>query len=158
MITLHKKASHPRLHRASVLMEYFHGDETPDCHLNRDQAVPVRQDRWYYPSYIANDLHDVDLPQTMKEEILACAWEYTRCVIPQCTNRARYVSFMRIIVIGIVAEFRGDLVDVTAGDDILGYNLSAVLAALFEGTPGQYVKVLPSTAVFLLSTRPILLR
>lgn len=44
---------------------------------------------------------------------------------------------MRTIVIGIIAEFRGSLVDVTAGDDILGYNLSSVLVALFEGTPGE---------------------
>jgi hypothetical protein len=46
---------------------------------------------------------------------------------------------MRIIVMGIVAEFRGEMVDVAAGDQILGYSLSGTLAALFEGTPGQYV-------------------
>jgi hypothetical protein len=34
-------------------------------------------------------------------------------------------------------EFRGNLVDVMAGDDILGYSLSATLSALFQGTPGH---------------------
>jgi len=74
----------------------------------------------------------------MKEEIFACAWEYTRCVIPQYTNWSRYIAFMRIIIMGIVAEFRGNLVDVTTGDEVLGYNLSDVLDALFLGTADWY--------------------
>jgi hypothetical protein len=68
------------------------------------KTVPVRLDRWYYPPDIANDLQGVDLPAKIKAEAFACAWEYTRCVIPQYTNWARYVAFMRIIVMGIVAE------------------------------------------------------
>lgn len=44
---------------------------------------------------------------------------------------------MRIIVIGTIAEFRGSLVDVLAGDEMLGYNLQDVLDALFLGTRGQ---------------------
>lgn len=82
-------------------------------------------------------MQGVDLPQKVKDEIFACAWEYSRCVIPAWSNWSRYVAFMRIIVIGVIAEFRGSLVDVTADDPILGYDLDAVLAALFEGTPGQ---------------------
>ena len=39
---------------------------------------------------------------------------------------------------GIVAEFRGNLVDVTTGDEVLGYNLSDVLDALFLGTADWY--------------------
>ena len=67
----------------------------------------------------------------------ACAWEYTRCVIPQYTNWNRYVAFIRSIVIGIVAEYMGDLIEVAATDNLLCYNLSDVLADLFEGTSGQ---------------------
>ncbi|KAF7557305.1 hypothetical protein G7Z17_g856 [Cylindrodendrum hubeiense] len=93
--------------------------------------------KWYYPEDIAHDLEGVDLPSSVKAEAFACAWEYSRCVIPQYTNWNRYVAFMRTIVMGIIAEFRGDLVDVAAGDSILGYSLEGTLAELFEGTPGH---------------------
>lgn len=91
----------------------------------------------YYPPDIANDLEHIDLSAHSKEEVLATAWEYTRNVIPQYTNWSRYVAYMRIIVMTIVAEFRGDLVDVLAGDSILNYDLTNVLTALFDGTPYQ---------------------
>ncbi|OBR09538.1 hypothetical protein CH63R_08303 [Colletotrichum higginsianum IMI 349063] len=94
-------------------------------------------DTWYYPSDIADDLKDIDIPDKLKAEAYACAWVYTRCVIPQYTNWDRYVAFMRIIVMGIIAEFKGSLVDVTAGDNILGYSLDGTLAALFDGTAGH---------------------
>ncbi|KAF2769015.1 hypothetical protein EJ03DRAFT_343627 [Teratosphaeria nubilosa] len=72
--------------------------------------------------------------QSVKQEALACAWEYTRCIIPQNTNWSRYVAFMRTVIIGIIAEFRGNMVDVAAGDALLGYDLSQVLDDLFLGT------------------------
>lgn len=97
------------------------------------------QEQWYYPTDIANDLKGVALPSRVKEEILATAWEYSRSVIPQYNNWSRYVAFMRIIVIGTIAEFCGELVNVIDNDDILGYNLQEVLDTLFKGTPGQYV-------------------
>ncbi|KAH7122020.1 hypothetical protein B0J13DRAFT_648154 [Dactylonectria estremocensis] len=104
-------------------------------------AVPANDqklsNKWYFPPDIAYDLDSVDLPPSVKAEVFACAWEYSRCIIPQFTNWNRYVAFMRTIVMGIVAEFRGDLVDVTAGDNILGYSLDGTLAELFEGTPGH---------------------
>jgi len=90
-----------------------------------------------YPADIANDLKDFDLPRRIKEEVYACAWEYARCVIPQYTNWNRYVAFMRVIVIGIVAECKGDLVQVSLGDNLLGYNLTALLDELFQGTTEQ---------------------
>lgn len=61
----------------------------------------------------------------------------TRCVIPNYTNWNRYVAFMRIVAMGIIAEFRGDLIDVMSSDSVVGYNLSSVLADLFGGTPGH---------------------
>lgn len=106
---------------------------------------------WYYPDDIANDLATVDLSPKLKAETFACAWEYTRCVIPQYTNWSRYVAFMRIIVIGIIAEFRGSLVDVAAGDDILGYSLDRTLSDLFQGTPG-HVEMAREYKTFLLIT------
>jgi hypothetical protein len=93
--------------------------------------------KWYYPSDIANDLQGVDLPSSVKAETFACAWEYARCVIPHYTNWKRYVAFMRVMIMGTIAEFRGDLVNVAAGDSILGYSLEKILAELFEGTPGH---------------------
>jgi hypothetical protein len=102
-------------------------------------AAPIKEhrDTWYYPPDIASDLQSVNLPAELKAEIFACAWEYTRCVIPNYTNWNRYVAFMRTIIIGVIAEFRGEMVDVTASTSILGYDLDGVLAALFEGTPGH---------------------
>jgi hypothetical protein len=58
-------------------------------------------------------------------------------VIPQYTNWPRYVAFMRIIIIGIITEFRGELVDISAGDEVLGYSVDQVLAQLFRGTVGH---------------------
>lgn len=95
------------------------------------------QDIYYYPPEIANDLKGVPLSDEIKAECFACAWEYTRCVIPQYTNWTRYVAFMRTIIIGIIAEFKGHMVDMSAGDDILGYDLQAVLDGLFQGTVGH---------------------
>ncbi|CBX99537.1 hypothetical protein LEMA_P087760.1 [Plenodomus lingam JN3] len=119
---------------ASALIDVPRDDVIEDAGVSKSQAMQNIRDRWYYPPDLANDLQDLDMPKAMKQEIFACAWEYTRCVIPQYTNWPRYVAFMRIIIIGIVAEFRGNLVDVTAGDDMMGYNLSTVLDALFLGT------------------------
>ncbi|KAF3043325.1 hypothetical protein E8E11_002704 [Didymella keratinophila] len=95
----------------------------------------IAQERLYYSANIANNLGDVDLPSRVKEEIPATAWEYSCSVIPQCTNWTRYVAFMRIIIIGTIAEFRGELVNVVENDDILGYDLQEVLDTLFECTP-----------------------
>ncbi|SMQ54927.1 unnamed protein product [Zymoseptoria tritici ST99CH_3D7] len=93
--------------------------------------------KWYYPADIENDLNGIDLPAAIKAEVLACAWEYSRSVIPQYTNWKRYVAFMRTIIIGTIAEFRGAMLDVTSDAPILGFDLDQVLADLFEGTPGH---------------------
>lgn len=95
------------------------------------------QDIYYYPPEIANDLKGVPLSDEIKAECFACAWEYARCVIPHYTNWNRYVAFMRTIIVGIIAEFKGHMVDVSAGDEILGFNLQAILDELFNGTVGH---------------------
>ncbi|KAH8688781.1 ABA 3 protein [Talaromyces proteolyticus] len=104
------------------------------------QSLPTStketQDLWYYPPDIAHDLDNIDLPERFKEEVYACAWEYSRCVIPYYSNWRRYVAFMRTIVIGIVAEFRGDLVDVTASNNVLNYDLDDLLSTLLGDSPG----------------------
>ncbi|KAJ6597651.1 hypothetical protein DFH09DRAFT_1132373 [Mycena vulgaris] len=96
--------------------------------------APRERDAWYYPPEIADDLKGVNLVDEVKAEILTCAWEYTRCVIPHYTNWERYI-FARVTVVGIVAEFKGSLVEVMKGDNILGYSLSGILTTLFRGTP-----------------------
>jgi hypothetical protein len=74
------------------------------------QRAPRERDTWYYPPDIANDLDGINLTQHVKGEIFATAWEYTRTVIPHYTNWNRYVAFMRTIIMGTIAEFKGDLV------------------------------------------------
>lgn len=100
-----------------------------------EQLVAVKE-RWYYPSDIEKDMKDVDIPFRAKEAVFATAWEYTRCVIPEYTNWSRYVAFMRIMIIGIIAEFRGSLIDVINDDTLLGYSLTKVLNTLCGGTVG----------------------
>jgi hypothetical protein len=42
----------------------------------RDKRSRVkRTERWYYPAELANDLKGVQLPDKVKEEIFACAFE-----------------------------------------------------------------------------------
>ncbi|OJI87868.1 hypothetical protein ASPTUDRAFT_80964 [Aspergillus tubingensis CBS 134.48] len=99
--------------------------------------------KWFYPSDIAHDLNDVDLPTEVKVEILARAWEYTRC---------RYVAFMRLITISVISEFRKDLVDVVAGPRVLGYNLDDILHNLFHDKPGHQAMVLEFKSFLLVTS------
>lgn len=114
-----------------------------DATCSRDSSMEMpttrRQPQWFYPSHLRNDLSTVKLTRAEKDEVLACAFEYARGVIPYThkSNQRRYLAFMRTIIIGTVAEFRGDLVDVAAGNHILGYDLDTVLADLFGGTKLQ---------------------
>ncbi|KAH8765028.1 BcABA3 [Diaporthe sp. PMI_573] len=105
--------------------------------VDKPKRNPRVRDSWYYPPDIAHDLDGIDLPEHVKGEVLATAWEYTRTVIPHYTNWNRYVAFMRIIVMGIIAEFKGDLLDVTQGDKVLNYSLDGILSDMFKGTPGH---------------------
>lgn len=101
-------------------------------------ATTKSRDTWYYPPEIAHDLDgETRLTEAQKVEIIGAAYEYTRCVIPHYTNYKRYVGFARCMIIGIIAEFRGDLMDENGGDSIVGYSLDGVLAQLFEGTKGH---------------------
>lgn len=103
----------------------------------KTQITTAGKDSWYYPVDIANDLQSVDLPAEVKAEVLNTAWEYTRCSAPQYTNWGRYIAFMRTMTICTIAEFRGKLVDVSASDNIMGCDVGASLATLFEGRPGH---------------------
>ncbi|KAK3316748.1 hypothetical protein B0H66DRAFT_626150 [Apodospora peruviana] len=90
---------------------------------------------------IKDDLKGIaGLSEHAIHETLACSWEYARCVIPVYTNWERYLAFLRIIIIGIVAEFDGVLVadDVSAGDGhVLGYDMGLLFDTLFGDTPGS---------------------
>jgi hypothetical protein len=107
---------------------------------------------WYYPQDISNDLDGIDIPLSTQHETLACAWEYTRCVIPQYTNWRRYISFVRLIIIATIAEFRGDLVDVTKGNSILNYDLDDLLTIVFGESPLS-VEMAKEFRTFCLMTR-----
>lgn len=100
--------------------------------------APQFRDAWYYPAEISHDLDDCSqLSEAQKQEAYACGWEYVRSIVPQYTNWKRYIAFIRVIVMSIFAECRGDLIDVTAGHCILGYSVDGILADLFEGTAGH---------------------
>lgn len=99
--------------------------------------MTVRAGTWFHPADIADDLADTGLPDEVIAETIARAWECTRCVNPQFTNWGRYLAFTRIIVIGIIAEFRGHPVDVATDDHPLGYDLDDLLDTVFKGAPGH---------------------
>lgn len=129
-----------------------------DLTTKDDNATPTLaigskapHDTWYYPDTFAHDLDEIDLSAKKKGEICACAWEYARTVIPYHTNWDRFVAFLRIIIIGTIAEFRGSLVDIAAGNKILGYDLGSILTILFEGTPG-HLEMIREYNTFLLFT------
>ncbi|KAH6858590.1 hypothetical protein B0T12DRAFT_500889 [Alternaria alternata] len=136
-----------------VLLSNFFPTNDQKCTPQSDESVKnkavVVHERWYYPPDIANDLKDVDLPDRVKQEIFATAWEYTRCVIPEYTNWSRYVAFMRIIVMGIIAESKGSLMDVANDDNVVGYSLTEVLDTLCGGTAG-YAEMCREYRCFLL--------
>ncbi|MEU9243305.1 hypothetical protein [Streptomyces sp. NPDC048385] len=94
-------------------------------------------DTWFYPPELKNDLRNTGLPQETADETLACAWEYVRCIVPEFTDWDRYLALVRIIAVATLAEVHGSLVDVTAGDQLLGYDLGELLETLFSGTPGH---------------------
>lgn len=105
---------------------------------DQEQSIPDRDTEetsfLYYPEEIKNDLEAVDLPQSIKNEVLTCAYQYTRCVIPNYCNRRRYFAFMRAVIIATIAEFRGELVDITTGDHVLGHSVGKLMEDLFENT------------------------
>ncbi|PIA95104.1 hypothetical protein CB0940_08171 [Cercospora beticola] len=96
---------------------------------------------WHFPSSLLHDLNPIPafiLSPSTKAEILACAFEYARSVIPSYTNWRRYLAFMRIIIIGTIAEFKGEMFDLSSyekdnGGRILygSYDLDEVLTELF---------------------------
>src|SRR4051794_39768146 len=92
--------------------------------------------RWYYPHELANDLETSGLSKETRDEVLATAWEYTRCVIPEFTNWSRYLAFVRVIAMCTLCEFRGDLFNVVESRQAVGYDADAIADDLFKGTPG----------------------
>ncbi|KAH8907017.1 hypothetical protein BR93DRAFT_937933 [Coniochaeta sp. PMI_546] len=107
----------------------FRSDQT------RRDSLP---DIWLYPQALEYELKGItDLSEETIRQTLAVAWEYTRCVIPVYTNWNRYLAFIRVIIVGIVAEFNGTLVDISASDTVLGYDLNELFDVLFLGTPGH---------------------
>ncbi|KAK3314879.1 hypothetical protein B0H66DRAFT_627644 [Apodospora peruviana] len=97
-----------------------------------------RVDTWIYPKEVENDLQGIPgLSEDAIRETLAASWEYTRCVIPAYTNWDRYLAFYRVIIIGIVAEFNGSLINVSSSDHILGYDMGELYDTLFGELPGS---------------------
>ncbi|PCD22281.1 hypothetical protein AU210_016071 [Fusarium oxysporum f. sp. radicis-cucumerinum] len=98
------------------------------------KPVDVSQEKWYFPRELRDGLQPFSLSGKTIAETLACAWEYSRCVIPTWTSWQRYLAFNRTIIIAIVAEFRGDLIPKISSKSIIGYDVDELLNTLFGGT------------------------
>jgi hypothetical protein len=88
---------------------------------------PDTKNHWFYPDELKGDLEHSGLAFPVVAEALACGWEYVRCVVPEFTNWDRYLALSRIVTIGVIAEFRGELVDVVSDGPVLGYDLDSLL-------------------------------
>ncbi|KAJ7798284.1 hypothetical protein B0H14DRAFT_3545356, partial [Mycena olivaceomarginata] len=96
------------------------------------------------PSQIAEGLKAPDIPQRLVDEALACAWESVTRHNPALDQLGPLRGLKPLILIMVVAEFKGELVQVQRGDDILGYNVQELLDTLFRGTSG-YARNGPET-------------
>lgn len=95
------------------------------------------QDTWFFPREFSNDLLNIPgLSARMREEVLNTAWEYSRVVIPQFTNWTRFCCYVRLSAIGIIAEFHGELTDITSTNKILGYDVDELLDTMLMNRPG----------------------
>ncbi|KAL5325376.1 hypothetical protein ACEPPN_006501 [Leptodophora sp. 'Broadleaf-Isolate-01'] len=99
-----------------------------------EAGVKGHSDNWFFPEELRRGLEPFDLPKRIVDESLACAWEYSRCVIPEWSNWERYLAFNRTIIIAIIAEFRGDLIPEDCRQKVVGYDLDDLLSTLFGGT------------------------
>jgi len=99
-----------------------------------NSSTSMCKDKWFFPEELRHGLQTFDLPPRIIDECLACAWEYSRCVIPEWTNWDRYLAFNRTIIIAIIAEFRGDLIPENGSKNVAGYDLDELLKILFCGT------------------------
>ncbi|KAG7424304.1 hypothetical protein Forpi1262_v014319 [Fusarium oxysporum f. sp. raphani] len=102
--------------------------------IEHQTAVNVSNEKWYFPQELRDGLQPFNLSSETIAETLACAWEYSRCVIPNWTSWERYLAFNRTIIIAIVAEFRGDLIPEINSKNIIGYDVDELLSTLFGGT------------------------
>lgn len=110
------------------------------------------QNNWFYPADFKNGLTGIDLRGDQVCEAINTAWEYVRIVIPSYTNWNRYVSFARLMLIAVIVEMRGSLVDVVAGDNILGFQIDELVDQVFAGNPGHMDEMVREFRTFLLFT------
>ena len=80
-------------------------------HGDQEQSIPDRgtgeASSLYYPDEIRNDLDAVNLPQSIKNQV-------------------------RAVIIATIAEFRGELIDITKGDHVLGHSVEILMGDLFK--------------------------
>jgi hypothetical protein len=91
-------------------------------------------DNWFYPKELENEFRSSGLPAEQIPELLATAWEYDRCTVPEFTNWERYMALARLCAIGTMAEYNAAYVDLFSGDRVLGYDIDEQLDILFGGS------------------------
>ncbi|KAK0708426.1 hypothetical protein B0H67DRAFT_672419 [Lasiosphaeris hirsuta] len=110
-----------------------------DLENHKTTTAPTQkhQDTWFFPKEFSDDLIGISgLSARMREEVLNTAWEYSRVVIPQYSNWTRFCCYVRLSVIGIVAEYNGEWTDITASSKMLGYDVDELLDTMLMGRPG----------------------
>jgi hypothetical protein len=104
--------------------------------ISSSAAVADDQDTWLHHKIFASDLLRIPgLGPSAREEVLTIAWEYSRVIIPQYTNWTRFSCWVCFIIIGVLAEYEGDVVDIAQSDKVPGYDLGELLETMLQGRP-----------------------
>ncbi|KAK4444024.1 hypothetical protein QBC34DRAFT_475985 [Podospora aff. communis PSN243] len=112
-------------------------ESKPPKIISGSAAVAGEKDTWLYHKFFENDLLNVPgLTPSAREEVLTTAWEYSRVIIPHYTNFTRFACWVRFMIICIIAEYEGDVVDIAQGDKVLGYDLGELLDTMLQDRPG----------------------
>ena len=84
-----------------------------------------------------NDLVGIPgLTEAARQEVLTTAWEYSRVIIPQYSNWERFSCWVRFMIIGILAEYEGGVLDIAVSGKQLGYDVEELLRTMLRGRPG----------------------
>ncbi|KAK1834555.1 hypothetical protein QBC39DRAFT_397193 [Podospora conica] len=100
-------------------------------------AVAGDKDTWIWHKDFDNDLVGIPgLTESARQEVLTAAWEYARITVPHYTNWERFSCWVRFLIIGILAEYEGSVLDIAMSDKQLGYDVEELLNTMLRDRPG----------------------
>ena len=109
----------------------------PAKKIDGSETVAGDNDTWIWHKDFDNDLVGIPgLTEATRQEVLTTAWEYSRVIIPQYSNWERFSCWVRFMIIGILAEYEGSVLDIAMSDKQLGYNVEELFDTMLRDRPG----------------------